>query len=181
MGGVRAGHDDLDGKVMGAAGRSRASTVGPIESSVDAPAALVYEMLSSMGQPRRPNGEQSTILAREGNRLVCEFWTLVPMPIGGGRIVRTREEVRLLPPDRVQYRHLDGPLRDLREEIVVEPLAPRRTRLRYCATYRPKTLLHRLGFAILRPLVERTMVAHFTDLRGRAEARARRSRVYPAS
>lgn len=159
--------------------------IGPIEADVDAPAALVYQMLVAIGQGPASDGERAEIIASDGDRLVCEFQTLVQVPIGGPRLVRTREEVTLRPPDAIEYRHLDGPLRDLREVITAREISPRRTRLTYSAVYRPRSALHRLGFRLGRRLIEgtieRTIERHFADLRRRAETRAARSRLFPAA
>jgi hypothetical protein len=178
LGGLGADPDARHGPDMRRLTRVGALGIGPLAAIVEAPAELLYDMLTSIGS-RRPNGERSTIIERRDDALLCDFWTLVPLPLGRGWLVRTREEVRLGAPGTILYRHVEGPLRDLREEISVAPLAPRRARLQYRATYRPGTWLQRIGFAFLRPLLERTMAAHFADLRERAEARAIRSRIYP--
>lgn len=154
-------------------------TIGPIEAEVHAPAPLVYQMLAAIGQGVSREGERAEILEASGDRLVCDFWTVVPLPVGGARLVRTREVVTLRPPDTVEYRHLDGPLRDLRETIVAREIDPGRTLLVYTGVYRPPSVLHRLGFRLARGLVKRTMERHFADLRNRAEARAARSRLFP--
>lgn len=162
-------------------GKPRSVAVGPLDAVAEAPAGLVFEMLSAIGQAKQPNGERSTIIGRHGERLVCEFWTLVRLPIVGARLVRTREEVSIEPPATIRYQHLDGPLRDLRETITLEPLTPRRTLLRYQGAYEPRNLLTWLGVRLVRPLFERTMAEHFAELARRAKARADRSRVYRAT
>ncbi len=153
---------------------------GPIEQEVAAPAALVYQMLSAIGQGTQRPGEGAEILERTGDRLVADFRTLVPLPFGRVRQVRTREAVWLCPPDRIEYEHLDGPVRGLRESIVVEVVAERRCRVVYRSSYRPGGLGRRWIFRLLaRGSIERAMEQHFADLRTRAEARAARSRVFP--
>ncbi len=155
--------------------------VGPIEQEVAAQPALVYQMLSAIGQGTQRPGEGAEILERSGDQLVADFRTLVPLPFGRVRSVRTREEVQLRPPDRIDYEHLDGPVRGLRESITVEDIGDRRCRLAYRGSYRPHGLGRRLVFRLLsRGSIERTMEHHFADLRTRAEARAKRSRVFPA-
>lgn len=153
--------------------------VGPIAADVDAPAALIYQMLAAIGQGAQGQGEGAQILEREGNNLVCDFWTTVPLPLGQSRRVRTRETVRLRPPDRIDYEHLDGPVRGLRESIKVESLGPGRSRLIYRGTYPSSGRLAGFAFrAISRAAIERTMGDHFNDLRLRAEDRAKRSRLF---
>lgn len=153
--------------------------VGPIEAIVGAPAALLFQMLCAIGQGAQRPGERAEILERDGDALVCDFWTVVSLPLGRERSVRTREAVRLVPPDRIEYEHLDGPVRGLRESIRVEPHGDRRSRLVYRGTYGPGGLLAGLAFRIVsRGAIERAVRSHFADLRVRAEARAARSRLF---
>jgi hypothetical protein len=78
--------------------------VGPFSIQIEAPAQLVYEMMCAIGQgPQRP-GDSATILERNGDALVSDFATTVPLPVGRPRIVRTREAVRLVPPDTLLFR-----------------------------------------------------------------------------
>ena len=157
------------------------ATAEPVSVEVDAPAPLVYQMLAAAGQGTPGSDERVEVHTREHGRMVADFWTRVPLPAGRSRIVRTREEVQFRPPDRIEYRHLDGPLRGLLESITVAPVdgAPRRSHLRYEAAFPRVGWLQLVWFRLLvRHLLRQTMAAHFEDLRGRAEARARRSRVF---
>lgn len=168
---------------MGNATQDRAPlrTVGPIWIEIAAPAALAYQMLSAIGQGAQRPGERAEVLERDGDRLICDFWTVVSLPLGRVRTVRTREAVRLCPPNRVEYEHLDGPVQGLRESITIESLADRRSRLVYRASYRPRGRLAELRFRLLaRAAIEHAVEAHFADLRQRAEARAARSRLFRA-
>ena len=156
--------------------------IGPIVAEVGAPAPLVYQMLGAIGQGAQRPGEHAEILERDGDRLVCDFWTAIPLPAGRRRLVRTREAVRLRPPDRVEYEHLDGPVRGLRESITIQPTGERRCRLIYRASYPGVGLLRKLGFRVLTgPAIRRAMEAHFAEVRERAELRATRSRMFPGS
>lgn len=153
--------------------------VGPIAAEIDAPADLLFQMLAAIGQgPRRP-GERAEVLQRDGDDLVCDFVTTVRLPLGRARTVRTREAVRLVPPDRIEYEHLDGPIRGLRESIVMETLGPRRTRLVYRGTYRSGSRLAGYAFRVLsRSIIEHAVSEHFAELRTLAERRATRSRLF---
>ena len=73
----------------------------------NAPRELVFQMLSAIGKGTLPGaqGESSRVLEREGDVITAEF--LTP---SGKRIYRTVEEVRLYPPERITFRHLQGPL-----------------------------------------------------------------------
>ncbi len=154
--------------------------IGPIVADVDAPAPLVYQMLAAIGQGAQRPGERAEILERDGDRLRVDFWTVISLPAGLRRSVRTREAVQLRPPDRVEYEHLDGPARGLRESITIEIVSARQCRLAYVGSYPRAGLIRRLVFRLLTgPAIERVMRVHFQDLRGRAELRAARSRLFP--
>jgi hypothetical protein len=121
------------------------------------------------------------VLQRNGDELVCDFWTSLRVPLGVDRLVRTRERVTLRPPDTVEYEHLDGPVRGLRERISVGPDPDGGTRMTYVGSYEPRGILDRLQASLLaRPVIGRVIRQHFDDVRQRAEARAARSRVFPA-
>jgi len=155
--------------------------VGPIDAEVEAPAALLFQMLGAIGQGTQRPGERAEILERDGDALVCDFWTVVSLPFGRTRSVRTREAVHLVPPDRIDYEHLGGPIRGLRESITVEPLGDRRSRLVYRGTYMAGGRLAGLAFRLVsRGAVERAVRDHFADLGQRAGARAGRSRLFRA-
>ncbi len=153
--------------------------VGPVTIDIAAPPQLVYQMLAAIGQGGQPNGERAEILEDHGGELICDFWTSIALPGGRGRLVRTRERVTLLPPDRIEYEHLDGPVRGLREEIRVDIGVHLGTRLTYAGVYHPTGTWDRLrAMVVARPAIHRVMRSHFADVRDRAEARASRSRVF---
>ena len=155
--------------------------VGPVSIEIAAPPALVYQMLAAIGQGGHKDGERAEILEQRDGELVCDFWTRVSLPAGRDRLVRTRERVTLHPPDRIDYEHLDGPVRGLRESIVVGLGTGQGSDLRYTGSYHPRGLLDHLRATLLaRPAIPRVMRAHFADVRDRAEARAGRSRVFAA-
>lgn len=154
--------------------------IGPVSCTVAAPPPLVYQMLSAVGQGPQRDGERSEVLQRDGDELVCDFWTRVELPAGLVRLVRTRERVRLRPPDAIEYEHLDGPVKGLRETISLTGVAGGRTRMTYWGTYEPRDRLDAARtYLLARPIIHRTMRQHFEHLRERAEARAARSRVFP--
>ncbi len=155
--------------------------VGPVTIEIAAPPALVFQMLAAIGQGAQQHGERAEILEQRDGELVCDFWARVSLPIGRDRLVRTRERVTLHPPDRIDYEHLDGPVRGLRESILIGTTAAGETRLTYTGTYEPSGFVDRLRAILLaRPAIHRAMDAHFADVRTRAEARAKRSRVFAA-
>lgn len=157
-------------------------TVGPVSVRIAAPPQLVYQMISAIGQGDGRDGERAELLRRNGDELVCDFWTSVSLPVGADRLVRTRERVTLRPPDTIEYEHLDGPVRGLRETITVDHASDGGTRMSYVGSYEPRGILDHLRASLLaRPVIRRVIRQHFDDVRVRAEARAARSRVFPGA
>jgi hypothetical protein len=157
-------------------------TIGPVTARIAAPLPLIYQMLAAIGQGDPGGGERAHVLSRNGNEFVCDFWTKVSLPGGFDRLVRTRERVMLRPPDRVEYEHLDGPVRGLREEIEVVADPDGYTLMTYAAAYAPRGFLDYLRVKLLGgPVIDHIIREHFDDVRARAEARAVRSRVFPPS
>lgn len=156
-------------------------TINPVSVEIDAPVGLVYQMLAALGQGPMRRGERVEVRSRAAGHVVADFWTRVPLPLGRATLVHTRESVELHPPDRVDYHHLGGALRGLAESITAEPIArhPWHTRLVYRAELQGvglgRCLLLRL---VGQPVLRRAMQEHLADLKVRAEARARRSRVF---
>jgi len=153
--------------------------VGPVTMEIAAPPALVFQMLAAIGQGAQKGGERAEILEQRDGELVCDFWTRVSLPVGRDRLVRTRERVCIRPPDRIDYEHLDGPVKGLQETIVVGAGTTGGSNLTYTGRYQPRGLTDHLRATLLaRPAIHRVMRAHFAELRERAEARASRSRVF---
>ena len=155
--------------------------IEPVIVEIEAPVGLVYQMLSTLGQGATRHGERVEVRSRDAGHVVADFWTRVPLPLGRATLVHTRESVELRPPARVDYRHLEGALRGLAECITAEPIAgqPRHTRLAYKAEL-PEVGLGRwlLVRLVGQPILQRAIREHLADLKVRAEARARRSRVF---
>ncbi len=153
--------------------------IGPVTIEIAAPPALVFQMLAAIGQGAQQHGERAEVLEQRDGELVCDFWTRVSLPVGRDRLVRTRERVWVRPPDRIDYEHLDGPVKGLQETIVVGAGATGGSNLTYTGRYHPRGLADKLRATLLaRPAIHRVMRAHFAELRDRAEARADRSRVF---
>lgn len=153
--------------------------VGPVSIEIAAPPALVFQMLAAIGQGAQKGGERAEILEHRDGALICDFWTRVSLPVGRDRLVRTRERVCVSPPDRIDYEHLDGPVRGLQETIVVGAGAAGGSNLTYTGRYHPRGLADHLRATLLaRPAIHRVMRAHFSEVRDKAEARANRSRVF---
>ncbi len=156
-------------------------TIGPVSARIGAPQPLVYQMLAAVGQGGGRSGERTDVLQRDGDELVCDFWTSVSLPVGTARLVRTRERVTLRPPDTVEFEHLDGPVRGLRETITVVPHPDGGTQVSYVGAYEPAGIIDRVRASLIaRPVIRMVVRQHFDDVRRRAEARAARSRVFPS-
>ena len=96
---------------------------------------------------------------------IREFTTVVSLPLGFRRLVRTREAIRLVPPNAIQFRHLAGPVRGLAEVISVEPLGEGRCRVTYDSVLPGSGLLLRLAYRMLaRPAIQRIVRSHLADL-----------------
>ena len=102
--------------------------------------------------------------------VVREFATPVSLPLGITRVIRTREEIRLVPPDIIEFRHLAGPVRGMAEVIVVEPLGASRCRVTYTGELPHSGPVLRVAYRLLaRPAIERIVRMHLADLGQRAE------------
>lgn len=146
---------------------------------IDAPRELVFQMMSNFGRGRLPgdNSEASRVVCREGNRIVAEFRTRA-----GLFTYTTLEEVRLHPPERIEFRHMEGPLAYAVEEFAFRAVAERRTDLTHSGEFAWSgfPFFGWLGGLIYtRPVFERAIAAHMDQVKSAAEARAARSRVFP--
>ena len=147
--------------------------------TIDAPRALVFQMLSAFGRGHLPGdeGESSKVLERDGDQLTVEFITME-----GKRSYRTVEEVTLFPPERITFRHLEGPLHYSSEEFRLEE-ASGGTELSYRGDIRCRLAwLPGVGWLIarfyVRPKYDRVIRQHMERLKTAAEARAARSHLF---
>ncbi len=101
-----------------AAQTNKGPRIGPISIVIGASAATVYRMMATFegGDEIATNGGDIHLGSAEHIR---EFTTVVSLPLGFRRLVRTREAIRLVPPNAIQFRHLAGPVRGLAEVISV--------------------------------------------------------------
>ena len=149
------------------------------ESHMAAPRELVFQMLSAIGKGNLPGatGESSRVIEREGDTIIAEFITP-----SGRRSYRTVEEVVLYPPERITYRHLDGPLPYAEEEFALEEQDDA-TVLRYSGEFEYRVImLPGMGWLIGRLYIKSKYDAvirdHMESLKSAAEARAARSHVF---
>jgi hypothetical protein len=139
---------------------------GPIHADIDAPATTVYALMTTFDGGVSP-GDRDDVVIRE-------FATPVSLPLGMRRLVRTREEIRLVRPTAIEFRHLAGPVRGMAEMITVEPLGDDRCRVSYSGMLPPSGPLLRVAHRLLaRPVIERIVDAHLADLARTATAERR--------
>ena len=144
-----------------------------------APRPLVFQMLSAIGKGTLPGaqGESSKVLERDGDTIIAEFMTP-----SGKRTYRTVEEVQLYPPERITFRHLEGPLVFSEEEFnLTEQDAG--TELRYKGKMECRVpWMPGIGWLIamlyVRPKYNKVIREHMKDLKVAAEARAARSHLF---
>ncbi len=134
---------------------------------------LVFQLIAAVGQG--PDARHARVQERPApDRLIVEFTTRVL-----GRTVRTLEEVRLHPPDRITYRLLRGPLPEVEEEFRLEASDPG-VILRYAGTYRPHDPWPRALFdRLVVPRIYRAAVCRSMEqIKRAAEERQSKSRVF---
>ncbi len=143
--------------------------------SISARRELVFQLISAVGQG--PDASHARVVERpSSDRAIVEFTTPV-----FGRTVRTLEEVMFLPPDRITYRLLRGPLPGVHEEFRLEP-ADGGTVLYYSGGFQahgpwPRTVFDRL---VVPRIYRRAVWKSMQDIKRAAEDRQRKSRVFPS-
>jgi hypothetical protein len=134
----------------------------------------VIRVLKGVAEGHGGDFEWAEVLARSGDRLVCDFWTEIKLPLGLRYRFPTRETVELDPPSRLHYRHRSGPSRGLAETITVVGRGPGRAHVTYVATYPSTRRWWGQLFAVTaKPVAHIFMQIHFAELR-RSVERGRR-------
>lgn len=136
-------------------------------------------MMSHFGRGRLPgdNNEASRVLERKENRLIVEFQTKALFTT-----YTTVEEVNLFPAERIEFKHISGPLQYAREVFVFEDVDGALTHLTHSGEFilNSRPLFGWLaGITYVKPMFERVIVKHLAQVKQAAEARAARSRVFP--
>jgi hypothetical protein len=153
--------------------------VATVVDDMPGPAERVFRVLKGVAEGHGGSFEWAEVVARSGNRLLCDFWTEIPLPLGRRYLFPTRETVELDPPLRLHYRHRSGPSRGLAETIEIKPIDAYRSRVVYVAVYPSRRRWWGRAFAILaKPVAHVFMRIHFSELRRAVErppSRARRA------
>lgn len=146
--------------------------------TINAPLELVYQMMSAIGSGRIPGiNERSNVLQRDGNTLIAEFFTP-----SGKKTYRTVEEVKLFPPHRITYRHLEGPITYSEEEFLLAEVSGG-TQVTYIGVIEHRVpFLPGLGWLAsllyIKPKYDTVIRDHMALIRIAAEERAARSHVF---
>ena len=147
--------------------------------TINAPRELVFQLMSAIGKGTLPggSGERSKVLERDGDTLIAEFFTP-----SGKKVYRTVEEVRLFSPERITYRHLEGPLAYVQEEFFLDEVEDG-TQLTYTAEIGHRVpYLPGIGWltaiVYIRPKYDALIREHIAQIKAAAEARAARSHVF---
>lgn len=152
----------------------------PAEVHIHADRRLAFEVITAFGANSLPSHGRSTVLERQGDRLLVEFHTSVQGPLGRRKVYRTVERVALRPPEAVEFEGVEGPLRRLRDRLVfVEEGGC--TRLRYESEIGLGwgIIGWLVGRLLVQPMMQRFMRKHLVEMKETVEARAKKSRVYP--
>jgi len=146
--------------------------------TIAAPRELVFQMLSSFrrGRIQGDDSESSRLISEDGNTKVVEFRTKA-----GPFTYTTLEEVKLFPPCRITFKHLQGPLHFSEEAFAFEETEEGQTLMTHAGSFVWKRFpfLGWLGGVIYtRPMYHRVIRKHMAVVREAAEARAARSHVF---
>jgi hypothetical protein len=144
--------------------------LGPIEIRIAAPRDRVFEMISEPYLRHTPQKSGIEVLARGEDLAVAAHHTKVHF-----YTARTVEAVSFVPPDKVGFRHLAGPVPHAVEQFVLEE-ANGVTELRYAGQIGIDFFfLGRIaGRRWVRPQWERAVREDLEDLKQRAEQLAAR-------
>jgi hypothetical protein len=163
------------------ADRIPAFHVATVVAEMPGPAERVYRVLKGVAEGHGGSFEWAEVLARSGNRLLCDFWTEIPLPLGRSYLFPTRETVELDPPLTIHYRHRSGPSRGLAETIEISPIDESRCRVTYVAVYPSRRRWWGRVFAIFaKPVAHVFMRIHFDELRRSVERRGGQRSLDPS-
>ena len=157
---------------------ARPTELKPHTVIIDAPRELVFQMLTSFRRGRIPGeeSERSKLLSEDGNTKTVEFTTKA-----GPFTYTTVEEVTVHPPDRIVFKHIDGPLHFAEEEFTFEQTEDDGTLMSHTGRF----IWNRFpffgwfgGMIYTRPMFHRVIKRHLASVKKSSEARAARSHVF---
>ena len=146
---------------------------------IEAPRELVFQMLSAIGKGSLPGseGESSRVVERQGDTIIAEFFSR-----SGKRVYRTLEEVRLFPPERITFHHIEGPLVFSQEAFILTE-ADGGTDFSYFGEVECRIrFMPGIGWltavTYVKPKYNALIRNHMAGIKAAAEARAARSHVF---
>ena len=147
---------------------------------VHADPRLAFQVLTAFGAAMPGSEGSSKVLSEDEGHLLVEFHTPVKGLLGRTKVYRTVEWVTRHEPEAVDFEGVEGPLTLLRDRITVEAQG-NCALLRYESQFGLKWgvagwLLARL---LVRPVMQRFIQTHLSELKEAIEAHAARSKVYP--
>lgn len=134
---------------------------------VDAPAPLVFQVISSAGK---------RLASKDKNSFIAEFTTEV-----GSSTLTTEEFVKLDPPRSISYVWAKGPLPYVVEHIDLEPTGDQTCRITYVGEYSsgPGIVACLKGFLLVPRLFNRAVDEHLRKAKEISEKRSTRSKAFP--
>ena len=155
-------------------------TVPPLKVHLHADRRLVYQVVTAFGGPSFEEGASTTVLDRDGERLLVQFDTPAKDFLGRRKTYRTVEWVSAREPDLIEFDGVEGPLPLLHDRFVLAE-AGKCTNLIYESEFgvRGGVIGWIFGKLIVMRLMRRMMREHMAELKRSVETRSERSRVYP--
>ncbi|MCK4976372.1 MAG: SRPBCC family protein [Anaerolineales bacterium] len=140
--------------------------ISAIKEQIAAPQSRIFEFLTDFGSDTAVSETHSTVLSRDGEKLLVEFKTAVPILFGLQKSFRTVEEVILHEPESIEFCEIQGPLAMRRERIALSEEAGV-THIQYNAEFRVKGWLLGwiLGVLFVRPRLKRAVKEHFKEIK----------------
>ena len=144
---------------------------------INAPREMVFQKMTSYGrgQLKGDGNESSRVISRDGDTIIAEFTTKA-----GPITYTTLEEITLEPPERITFRHLEGPLAYAWEEFELNDVDGD-TEL----VHRGEFIWRRLprlgwlgGRIYTKPIFERVVERHMHEIKVTCDTRATRSHVF---
>ena len=145
---------------------------------------LSFEVVTAFRSPRSNPIRSIRVLERDddNNRVLAEFSSPVHFPFGKTLTLRTVESVTFFEPERIEFA-LPKPswtFSVLEDRFTLENVEGW-TQLRYESRFALPGWIFGwvVGKLVVQRMIKQHMREHLAELRGKIEARAKRSRVYP--
>ena len=144
--------------------------ISAIKEQIAAPQSRIFEFLTDFGSDTAVSETHSTVLSRDGEKLLVEFKTAVPILFWLRKYYRTVEEVILHEPESIEFRKIEGPLAMRRERIVLSEESDI-SQIQYDAEFRVKgwPLGWLLGVLFVRPRLKRAVKKHLKQIKATIE------------